>query len=219
MRIAILAIVALLVAQSPGARADSFGTSGIDFSQPTTIDFAFDASSLSNVPIEVGVYDLTGVTPDVIPTKLSYEAPLVATLFDFPGGVTTLGATASFTFEPGHDYALGIHFPSGYRGADWVYSTTALNGFFEPYSARLGDQPTNQFAVFLPGPVPSVDALHFYQHTSVDFLDTGSAVVAFGAEGDGQNAFVVLDVSVPEPASAAVALLATGLIARRARRR
>jgi hypothetical protein len=230
MRAAIVALLAAALLAPSAARAgpieptgqDQFGTSGIEFTAPTTVWFQFDATSLSTVALEVGVYDLTGVTPAPIPTQLSYEAPLAATLFGLPNGFPALGSTATFTFEPGHVYSLGIYFPNGYRGADWVYSTTALNGFYEQYSKNLGDAPTNQFAVFFPSGAESttnIDSLHFWQFTSVDLAEVGRAIAAFGAEGDGQKAFVVLDVSVPEPGSATALLAGALLAARRTRRR
>lgn len=210
------------------ARAFTFGTGGIQFDQDTRVDFSFIESH--------GGYTSSLSIFKVLGSNVLEEA---ATLFaetksadnsaanEWQGtcGNTVPNCTASFLFQKGVTYTLGLS--SGWAGT--VYSTTALN--------PANWNPSNQQAVFgsnlhwgtgVDGKISrygTINLANVASYTSANPF-SGPVTIAFDDTGNNNdrdfNDFVITaqasSTSVPEPATlAGLGVVGAGLLAARRR--
>lgn len=119
-----------LVSLSAPAQAFTFGTSGISFTENTTVNFTFNQSH-GAYKSTLGIYQVNNSTPSLVQTLFSEsKASDNGGVDDWKGtlGNTVLGpGTVSFTFLANQVYTLGLK--STYMGYDMgaVFSTSSLN--------------------------------------------------------------------------------------------
>ncbi|MEG4856789.1 PEP-CTERM sorting domain-containing protein [Microcoleus sp. K1-B6] len=211
------AATALFGAGAP-AQAFSFGASGIQFSQDTSVKFSFKESH-GMYQSSLGIYSVNDSAVSLVSTLFSetkssdnqWENEWKGTL-----GNTVVGSgSVVFTFLANQIYTLGLN--SGWGGS--VYSTSALNsgtqqavfgGQGELWSA-LDKETTNVFQA--AGQFTNGYASLFNGGTLIGFDDRGN-----NNDADFQD-FTVSAEAVPEPMTmTGLALGLGGLVAARRRR-
>ncbi|MCZ0903614.1 PEP-CTERM sorting domain-containing protein, partial [Microcoleus sp. HI-ES] len=211
------AATALFSAGAP-AQAFSFGASGIQFSQDTSVKFNFKESH-GQFQSSLGVYSVKDSAVSLVSTLFSetkssddqWENEWKGTL-----GNTVLGSgSVVFTFLANQIYTLGLD--SGYNGS--VYSTSALNSGSQQavFGAQsqlwdaLGKETTNVFQA--AGQFTNGTGSLFNGGTLISFDDRGNS-----NDADFQD-FAVSAEAVPEPMTmTGLALGLGGLVAARRRR-
>lgn len=143
-----------LVSLSAPAQAFTFGTSGISFTENTTVNFTFNQSH-GAFTSSLGIYQVNNSTASLVTTLFSEtKASDNRGVDDWKGtlGNTVLGpGTVSFTFLANQVYTLGLR--SLYNGnyVNTVFSTSALNGgsqqfIFGPAPLSFSTNSTAAFA-------------------------------------------------------------------------
>ncbi|MBD1811661.1 PEP-CTERM sorting domain-containing protein [Microcoleus vaginatus DQ-U2] len=210
------AATALFGAAVP-AQAFSFGTTGIQFGQDTTIKFNFKESH-GMYQSSLGIYSVDNSVPSLVKTLFSetkssdnqWENEWKGTL-----GNTVLGGSEVFTFLANKIYTLGLD--SGWGGS--VYSTSSLNsgsqqavfgGHSQLWSA-LDKESTSTFQA--AGQFTNGLGSLFNGGTLIGLDDRGNS-----NDSDFQD-FTVSAEAVPEPMTmTGLALGLGGLVAARRRR-
>ncbi|MEG4275114.1 MULTISPECIES: PEP-CTERM sorting domain-containing protein [unclassified Microcoleus] len=211
------AATALFGAGAP-AQAFSFGTTGIQFGQDTSVKFNFKQSH-GGYTSSLGIYSVNNSAATLVSTLFSEtKSSDNGSSNEWKGtlGNTVLGSGSTvFTFLANQIYTLGLN--SGWGGT--VYSTSALNsgnqqavfGAQSQLWDELDKETTNVFQA--AGQFTNGYASLFNGGTLIGFDDRGG-----GNDADFQD-FTVSAETVPEPMTmTGLALGLGGLVAARRRR-
>ena len=210
------AATALFGAAAP-AHAFSFGTTGIQFGQDTTIKFNFKESH-GMYQSSLGIYSVENSAVSLVKTLFSetkssdnqWENEWKGTL-----GNTVLGGSEVFTFLANKIYTLGLD--SGWGGS--VYSTSSLNSGSQ--QAVFGGQ--SQLWNALDKETTSTFQAAGEFTNGLDSLFNGGTLIGFDDRGNSNDSdfqdFTVSAEAVPEPMTmTGLALGLGGLVAARRRR-
>jgi len=180
-------------AQAFSLNTSNFGNDGISFSKNIKVNFTF-LGSQGKFMSTLSVFEKVGNDLTLVGSLFAEDAPgyVMSRVGDWRGTVGGMlsGATASYTFEAGKVYTLGLSSVLGNKDKGTVYTTNALNN------------PVNQQAQF-----------SYNGGATFWFDDRGS-----GNDAD-FNDFGVSAQAVPEPLTmGGLALAGAGLAYARRRR-